>query len=152
VRFGFGAAMGDGASRNFETAFAFDFTAGLFLHKDRTTFMFMPEIGVSYQGGPSPGGTYFTAGSSVFYGNMLFGGGLLARGLIGGSSSGFAGGFRTGLVLQGLLASITVDLSYQFLPTATDNRHGFVGTVSINPLPLVGLALMVGAFRLGRGG
>ncbi|MFO0556865.1 MAG: hypothetical protein U0269_02485 [Polyangiales bacterium] len=137
VRFGFGAAMGTGASRNLETGFSFDAIAGAFGYRERSSVQFLPELGVAYQGGPSPGGTYFRAGTSVLYGNLLFSGGLSAHALIGGSSAGFAAGLRTGVILQTLLTGITVDLGYQFLPTATDNRHAFVGTLSVNPIPLI---------------
>jgi hypothetical protein len=146
LRFGFGAAIGTGASRNLETGFSFDATAGVFGYRDRLSVQFLPELGVAYQGGPSPGGTYFRAGTSVLYGNLVFSGGLSAHALIGGSSAGFAAGLRTGVILQALLTGITVDLGYQFLPTATDNRHAFVGTLSVNPIPLILGILFASAF------
>lgn len=145
VRFGFGLATGTGASRRNEAGFAFDATAGMIAFKDGRSFQFMPELGVSYQAGPTPGGTYFTLGTSALYGSMLFSGGVLARGLLGGSSAGFAAGLRAGVVLQFLYTSLSLDLSYQYLPTAIDNRHGVVATLSFNPVPLVG-ALFLGAF------
>ena len=44
---------------------------------------------------------------------------------------------RSGLVLQAFFTSFTLDLGYQLLPTATDNRHAFVATLSVNPVPLI---------------
>jgi hypothetical protein len=146
ARFGFGLAAGEGASRTHETGFAFDFNAGLFAYKERASVQFLPEIGVSYQAGPSPGGTYLTVGGSVLYGNMLFSGGLLARGMLGGSSSGFAGGVRTGLALQALFTSVTLDVGYQYLLTGGNNQHAFVGTISVNPMPLVGALFLATMF------
>lgn len=151
ARFGFGAALGPGARSSLEGGFAFDFTAGLLAYRDRPTVQFMPELGVSYQGGPTPGGTYFTAGLSALYGSQLFSGGLAMRGMMGGSSAGFAGGVRSGLVFQALFTSFSLDLGYQYLPTAVDNRHAFVATVSVNPVPLIaGLFILDTLFRLGR--
>jgi hypothetical protein len=129
--------MGTGASRTLETGFSFDALAGAFAYREQSSLQFLPELGVAYQGGPSPGGTYFRAGASVLYGNLIFSGGLSAHGLVGGSSAGFAAGFRAGAIIQTLLTGITLNLGYQFLPTATDNRHAFVGTLSVNPIPLI---------------
>lgn len=151
VRFGFGAAMGTGATRNLETGFSFDATAGVFGYRERSSVQFFPELGVAYQGGPTPGGTYFRGGGSVLYGSLVVSGGLSAHALIGGSSAGFAAGMRAGVIVQTLLTGITLDLGYQFLPTAIDNRHAFVGTIAINPIPLIlGIWFASGFFRFLR--
>lgn len=146
VRFGFGVASGQGALRTNEAGFAFDATAGLIAFRERRGFQFMPELGVSHQVGPTPGGTYFTLGTSALFGTMYVSGGVLARGVFGGNAAGFTGGLRTGLVVQFLYTSISLDLSYQLL-TAIDNRHGFVATLSFNPVPLVGALFLAAMFR-----
>jgi hypothetical protein len=153
IRFGFGAAMGPGASSSFEGGFSFDATVGVIAFQEADSFglwrlgvQFLPELGLATQSGPSPGGTYFRAGSSVLLGTPIISGGLSAHGLVGGSSAGFAAGLRSGAIVQFLLTAITIELAYQYLPTATDNRHALVGTIALNPIPVIALLFMTSIF------
>jgi hypothetical protein len=153
ARAGFGVAMGPLASGSIDTAFALDVRAGAIGYRDESSdWQLWPELGVAYQSGPTPGGTYFTAGLTALYGSLLFSGGLGAHAVLGDARTGLGVGARSSLVLQGLFTALTVDLSHQWVRAGPDDRHEFRATLAINPIPIVaGLFFMGGFFRaLGR--
>jgi hypothetical protein len=150
ARAGFGVAMGPLASGSIDTAFALDVRAGAIGYRDESRdWQIWPELGVAYQTGPSPGGTYFTAGLTALYGSLLFSGGLGAHALVGDARTGLGAGVRSSLVLQGLFTALTVDLSHQFIRVGPEDRHEFRATLAINPIPIIaGFFLMSGFFRV----
>lgn len=145
VRAAFGVSIGNTATGALDSGFAFDARAGALRYTERRSrLQLWPELGVAYNAGPAPGGTYFTAGLSALYGGLVFSGGVGANLVFGDARTGVGVGLRSSLVMQFAATSLTVDLSHQYLNVGPENRHEFRATIGLNPLPLI---LAVALFR-----
>lgn len=136
-------AIGNAVAGSLDSGFAFDARLGALRYHRRRGLQLWPELGVAYNGGPAPGGTYFTAGLAALYGTLQFSGGVGASLVVGDARTGLGAGVRTSVVLQTALTSLSVDLSHQYLSVGTENRHEFRATLGINPIPLIFVATFI---------